>query len=106
MPSGSDKEYTVTIQDPALDMLLQHTRFLAQVSESAAVRLTEDFFREAKTLESMPERCPWLIDPMIPEYKYRKLIFGKYYMLIFQINGDQVFIDAMLDCRQDYTHLL
>ena len=101
-----DKKYTVRIQEPAAEMLVQHSRFLAQASETAAKRLMADFKKQAESLEIMPERCPWLYHPMIPEHKYRKLIFEKYYMLIFQIIGENVFIDAMVDCRQDYIYLL
>jgi len=100
------KEYKVVIQDPAAEMLVQHSRFLAQVSETAAQKLVAEFELKAKTLETMPERCPWLYHPMIPEHKYRKLIFGERYMLIFQIVGQTVFVDAMVDCRQDYAWLL
>ena len=100
------KEYTVIVQDPATEMLVQHARFLAQVSETAAVRLATEFHKKASSLETMPERCPWLFDPYIPEYKYRKLIFEKHYMLLFQVIGDYVYIDAMVDCRQEYSNLL
>lgn len=105
MPGG-DKKYRVIIQEPAVEMLVQHSRFLAQVSETAALGLVAEFKTKAKSLETMPERCSWLYHPMISEHKYRKLVFGKYYMLIFQIIGENVFVDAMVDCRQDYVWLL
>ena len=100
------KVYSVVIQTPAAEMLIEHARFLAQVSESAAERLTDEFIVKAKTLEQMPERCPWLSGYSILEMKYRKLIFEKNYMLIFQIIGNTVYIDAMVDCRSEYHWLL
>ena len=105
MPNES-RRYTVTIQEPAAEMLVQHARFLAQVSKTAADQLVTEFVKQAKTLEVMPERCPWIFDPLIPEHKYRKLLFEKHYMLLFQVVGKNVFVDAMVDCRQDYTWLL
>jgi hypothetical protein len=30
----------------------------------------------------------------------------KHYMLVFQVIGDDVFVDAMVDCRQDFIRLL
>jgi len=101
-----DKVYTVIIQTPAAHMLTKHARFLAQVSETAAERLTDEFFAKSKTLERMPERCPWLSGYSIPEKKYRKLIFERNYMLVFQIIGDIVYVDAMVDCRSEYQWLL
>jgi plasmid stabilization system protein ParE len=103
---NADKDYNVVIDDDAAKMLAQHARFLAEVSVSAAERLTDEFYRSATSLERMPERCPWLDDPLIPSYKYRKLIFMERYLLAFQIIGDTVYIDAMVDCRQDYAWLL
>ena len=98
--------YSVIIQDPATEMLVQHARFLAGVSESAALKLASEFVTKAKTLETMPQRCPWVEHPLIPKQKYRKLLFGKHYMLVFQITGRFVHVDAMVDCRQDYIWLL
>ena len=101
-----DELYTVIVQEPAAEMLVQHARFLTQVSVKAANRLLAEFKKQTASLETTPERCPWLYHPMVQERKYRKLIFEKQYMLIFQIVGKKVFVDAMVDCRQDYIYLL
>ena len=100
------RKYTVVVQERAKDMLVEHARFLSQVSMSAANRLIDDFSAKASSLEYNPERCPWLNDPMVPSYKYRKLLFNKRYLLIFQVIDSTVTIDAMVDCRQDYGWLL
>ena len=101
-----DKMYTVIVQTPAAEMLIEHARFLAQVSVNAAERLADEFQTKAKTLEHMPERCPWLSGYSIPEKKYRKLLFENHYMLVFQIIDSKVYIDAMVDCRAEYQWLL
>ena len=103
---NGDKKYSVIIQDPATEMLLQHVNFLTQVSETAAERLAKGFMTKAKTLETMPERCPWLNATIAAPHKYRKLLFEKHYMLLFQVAEDKVFVDAIVDCRQDYAWLL
>ena len=101
-----NRKYTVVIQTPAAQMLVEHARFLAQVSITAVERLADEFFSKAKTLEHIPERCPWLSGYSIPEKKYRKLLFEGNYMLVFQIIGDTVYVDAMIDCRSEYQWLL
>jgi len=103
---NSERKYTVIIQTPAAEMLVEHARFLAQVSITAAERLADEFFAKAKSLEHIPERCPWLSGYSIPEKKYRKLIFENNYMLVFQVSGSMVYIDAMVDCRSEYQWLL
>lgn len=103
---SEDKKYVVIISDAAAQMLLSHARFLALVSEAAALRLIEEFEEKAKSLEEFPERNPWLDDPLIPKGKYRKLLMAKRYLLIYQVKGDAVHVDAMVDCRRDYGWLL
>ena len=103
---GAHKAYSVVISEEAVQSLLLHARFLAQVSEAVALRLVEEFGEKAKSLEEYPERNPWLSDPLAPEGKYRKLLTGKAHLLIYQAKGSTVYIDAVVDCRQDYSWLL
>jgi plasmid stabilization system protein ParE len=101
-----DKSYKVIITPKAADMLIFHSRFIANVSEKAAMQFINEFNIKAKSLENLPERNPYIIDPMIPEGKYRKIIILKRYLLIYQIKDENVYVDALLDCRQDYKWLL
>jgi protein-arginine kinase len=103
---NKDKKYTVIISERASEMLVSHARFLAQVSEQAAQNLIEKFKTSAKSQEDLPERNPILDVPDMPINKYRKLLLGKQYLLIYQIKGDLVYVDYFVDCRQDYEWLL
>ncbi|BBB90288.1 MAG TPA: type II toxin-antitoxin system RelE/ParE family toxin [Methylomusa anaerophila] len=98
--------FTVIVSEEAAQMLVSHARFLAQVSEAAAVRLIEDFQSKAKSLEQYPKRNPVLMDPLITPGKYRKLLLEKRYLLIYQVKGAVVYVDAVVDTRQDYGWLL
>ena len=101
-----NKLFTVVVSKEATQMLVSHARFLAQVSEVAALQLIEDFQSKAKSLEQFPERNPGVIDPLITPGKYRKLLLEKRYLLIYQIKGSVVYVDAVVDTRQDYGWLL
>lgn len=103
---SENKRNTVVISDETKQMLVSHARFLAQVSEHAAMRLIEDFQVRAKSLEQFPERNPWLVDQLIPSGKYRKLLLEKRYLLIYQLKENTVYVDAVVDTRQDYGWLL
>jgi hypothetical protein len=103
---SADRRYMVTISEKASEMLVSHARFLANVSEDAAKELIDDFKLSAKSLEWLPDRHPWLSDSAMPVNKYRKLLFSKRYLLIYQIKQDVVYIDYMVDCRQDYGWIL
>ena len=99
-------KYRVIVSARAAQMLVSHAAFLAQVSPTAAERLTVEFQKAAKSLELMPQRCPWLKGEYIPKNAYRFILFEKRYMLIFQIADDVVYADYVVDCRQDYGWLL
>lgn len=101
-----NNQYKVLISDEATQMLIYHARFLAQVSEPAAIRLIDAFQKSASSLTQFPKRNPWLIDPLIPKGKYRKFLLEKRYLLIYQIKEKTVYIDAVVDTRQDYKWLL
>ena len=102
----NQNKYRVIVSERAAQMLVSHAAFLAQVSPDAAERLTREFEKTAKSLETMPQRCPWLTGEYIPRNAYRYILFEKRYMLIYQIIDNVVYADYVVDCRQDYTWLI
>ena len=98
--------YDVNVTDTAWEQMLEHARFLANVSVNAANKLVDDFVVSTGALTHMPERCPWLTHVSIPYQKYRKLLFSKNYLALFVVHDKTVTITAVVDCRQDYGWLL
>lgn len=99
--------YDVIISERAAQMLVSHAAFLTNVSEQAAESMIEEFEEAAHSLRTLPERCPWLNDGVLPKNKYRFLVFGnKRYLIIFQIVDQTVYIDLVVDCRQNYHWLV
>lgn len=103
---AQNKRYTVIVSKMAAGMLVSHAAFLSQASEMAAVRLRDSFVFAANSLEVMPQRCPFLTNDYIPKSKYRKLVLEERYLIIFQIVDEKVYIDYIVDCRQDYWWLI
>ncbi|MDQ6418504.1 type II toxin-antitoxin system RelE/ParE family toxin [Paenibacillus sp. LHD-117] len=102
---NENKRHAVIVSERAVGMLVDHARFLANVSEEAAQNLIKDFQSASMSLETFPERNPWLIDSALPINKYRKLVFGKRYLIIYQFKNDHVYVDFIIDCRQEYAWL-
>lgn len=100
------KKYNIVISQRVTDMLINHVRFLAQVSETAAQNLRNQIIKEIQALQHMPETYPRFRCEGIPANKYRKKLVEKRYLLIYQIKEDTVYVDYVLDCRQDYQWLL
>lgn len=104
--SNTNKLYEVVVSDRAADMIVQHVRFMAQVSLEASNKIRLEIIDAAKSLRNFPERNSWLIDKALPTNKYRKMIINKRYLLIYQIKDDIVYIEYIIDCRQDYKWLI
>ena len=99
-------KYRVIVSAQAIKMLVFHAAFLAQVSTESAELWTSEFEKTAKSLEFMPQICPWLIGEYIPRNAYHFILFEKRYMIIFQIIDDIVYADYVIDCKQDYSWLI
>lgn len=112
MQSGRQKNvtlkdtYNVIVSERAAQMMVSHSVFLAQASPSTAERLIDSFEAALNSLKDFSHRCPWFIGEYIPRNTYRFLLFEKRYIIIFQIKDDTVYVDYVLDCRQDYKWLL
>ena len=100
------QKYDITISDAAFTMLDSHVDFLARVSKNAAIRLMNEILDSIESLSENPERCPVFESQFIPDSRYRKMLIAKRYLIIFEISGSDVFVDYIVDCRQDYQWLI
>ena len=98
------KRYEVIVSRRAERLLASHVAFLARVSIPAARRLREAFAEVLDALEDNPFQFPAEEDLDLPG-NYRKTLFAKRYQLIFCVEEDTVFVDAVLDCRMDNSRL-
>ena len=99
-------KYKVVISDKAKEMLGVHIRFLAQVNRKAASDLKNRLIREIRSLEEMPQTFPFFNEAYIPANKYHKLYVKEYYLVLYQIKDSTVYVDWIVDCRQDYQWLI
>lgn len=98
--------YKVIVSDRAKSMLGMHINFLSKVNKEAAKRTKDKIINELSSLSQMPNRFSFFNEQYIVPNKYHKMYIEKWYLVIFQIKDDTVFIDYILDCRQDYGWLL
>ena len=52
-------------------------------------------------LEENPFQFPVETEYELPAGQYRKALFYKRYKALFIVEGKNVYLDAVLDCRQD-----
>ena len=99
-------KYKMIISDRAKEMLEMHIRFLAQVDKQAAVKLKKRLIEEIRSLQNMPQRYPFFNEAYIPVNKYHKLYVENWYLVLYQIKDETIYVDWIIDCRQDYQWLL
>jgi plasmid stabilization system protein ParE len=99
-------KYKIIISERAKETLGMHIRFLAQVNKPAAVKLKSRLVEEMRSLQDMPQRYPFFNENYIPANKYHKLYVENWYLVLYQIKDDTVYVDWIVDCRQDYQWLL
>ena len=95
-----DVKYNVIIDPAASDRMHDHYDFLARVNENAAERLLDGLISSIRSLERMPERNPIYDRPYIIKGKYRYLLSCDIYRIVYQIEGNTVYVDDIQDCRQ------
>lgn len=98
--------YRVVVSRRATAQLVEHAAFMARLDEKLAYRLVADFQTAANSLQRMPFRNPVLRGDVFPAEKYRKMLFDKYHLLLYQVREDTVYVEFVVDGRQDYQWLL
>lgn len=87
-------------------MLADHVAFLAQKSPAAAREAKNRLLEAIRSLSQMPERFPFFNAEFIPANKYHKMFVEKRYLILYQIKDQIVYVDFIVDCRQDYGWLI
>lgn len=99
------KTYRVIVSDRAKRMLGTYLRFLAQVNPQAATAKKKELLSAMRSLSQMPHRFPFFQEAYIPPNKYHKMFIQNWYLILYQIRDDTVYIDYILDCRKEYNWL-
>ena len=102
----ANKKYKVIVSDRAKRMLGTHIRFMAQVNKDAAAAKKKEIMAAMRSLSQMPQRFPFFEGIYITPNKYHKMIVEKWYLVLYQIQDDTVYVDYILDCRKDYSWII
>ena len=101
-----DRKYKVVVSDRAKRMLGTHIRFMAQVSKEAAAEKKKQLMTAMGSLSRKPQRFPFFEEPYIPQNKYHKMFVEKWYLILYQVQDDIVYVEYILDCRREYGWLV
>jgi len=99
-------QFKIIVSNRFRQMLASHVRFLAQKNPSAARKVKNVLMGAIYSLYQMPDRFPFLETEFIPPNKYHKMFVEKWYLVLYQIKDQTVYVDYIVDCRQDYKWLI
>lgn len=102
----ANTRYNVIVSDRAKRMLGAHIRFMAQVNKEAAAAKKKEIMAALRSLAQMPQRFPFFEEPYIPPNKYHKMFIPQWYLVLYQIQDDTVYVEYILDCRKEYYWLV
>ena len=97
---NEELEYQVIIDPAASDRMYEHFEFLARVSVTAAEKLLDTLIEDINSLGFLPHRNPVYDRPYLERGKYRYLISGERYRIVYQVVNNTVYVDDIQDCRQ------
>ena len=103
---AANSKYKVIVSDRAKRMLGTHIRFMAQVNKEAAAAKKKEIMAAMRFLKQMPQRFPYFEELYITPNKYHKMFIEKWYLVLYQIQDDTVYVEYILDCRKDYSWLI
>lgn len=103
---NTDQQYKVIISDRARRMLASHIRFMAQVNKETAKAMKNEIMSAMRSLNQISQRFPFFNESYITPNKYRKMFIQKWYIVLYQIKDDTVYVDYIIDCRKDYAWLM
>lgn len=101
-----EKTYTAIVSDRAKRVLASHIRFLVNVSKDAAPEKKTQRIREIHSLSKLPHRYPFFEADFMPANKYHKMFVANWYLILYQIQDDTVYVDYILNCCKGYGWLL
>ena len=93
-------KYKVIISKHVAEHLLEHVRFISNVSLIAARSFISEYEDILIRLENNPYE--FQVDTSFDNAdEYRRAVFAKWYKCLFIIEGSTVYVDSVVDCRQE-----
>jgi len=92
-------KYSIKFNPRLANQLEAHASFIANVSKPAARKFLSEFRELTRRLADNPYLFPLYDDPNLPPEMYRKAVFGHWYRVVYYIEDNVVYVDAVVDGR-------
>lgn len=100
------RNYKVLVSPKMKEMLDEHIDFLTQVNNASARNMKNEIMKSLRSLSDMPARFSLFESDYIKSGKYHKMYIEKWYLVLYQIIDDTVYVEYIIDCRENYQWLI
>lgn len=88
----------ILISNEARDQLYLHSFYKSKYSKLSSLKFLKDFNSSIQTLLLFPYMYP----KISTKSPYRKILFNKKYLIIYFIENNNIYIDSIINCKQNY----
>lgn len=88
----------ILISKKARKQLYLHAFYKSKYSKASSLQFLEDFNSSIQFLLLFPYMYP----KISKNSSYRKIIFNKKYIIIYFIENENIYIDSIINCKQNY----
>lgn len=88
----------ICISNKARDELYLHSLYKRKYSMLSSQKFFQDFNSSIKLLSNFPYMYPKIHS----NSDYRKVLFNKNFLIVYLINNNTIFIDSIINCKQNY----
>ena len=92
----------INISEKARDDLLFYSSYKRKFSKSNSKKFLINFNSSIKLLKLFPYMYPKITS----NSEYRKILFNKNFLIIYLIDNDVIYIDSIVNCKQNYLDKL
>lgn len=90
----------IHISKKARDDLLFYSSYKRKFGKKTSEKFLIDFNSSIKLLKLFPYMYPKINF----DSDYRKILFNKNFLIAYLINEDTIFIDSIINCKQNYLN--
>ena len=95
------KKYRMVISPLAWDRVRRNQWVLDGFNPTYSNRVRRELSDTLREIRQNPYLFPLDESDGLPEKKYRRALFAKWYKIIYQVTENTIYVNTVVDCRMD-----
>ncbi len=98
--------FKIIISSKAQNDLVERISFVLNVSQDAAIKLSNDIYSAIETLSFFPEKNPVFEMPKSFPFVIRKQVVNKRYIILYSVENNTIVVYRILDARRKFDYIV